>query len=172
MTDDKGDALHDGDGPHNGDGLHDGDGRSPSGATDNSPLGVTRVRPHRDQHPPAADGHRDEARSGYTSHEPAGFEPRRNREVPHERWKAMAVVCFVLVTLATLAGTGVQIAAAVDVLALGPDDLGFLRRIDSALTTTATRAQYVAVAAGGFAVVVVVAAALAVAVRATFDRAR
>ncbi|MFB6234010.1 MAG: hypothetical protein ABEH91_01380 [Halopenitus sp.] len=78
----------------------------------------------------------------------------------HERWKAMAFVCFVLVTLALVAETGVQLAAGVDVLALGPRDGALLRRIDSALATTARRARYVAVAAGGFAVVGVAVATL------------
>lgn len=78
----------------------------------------------------------------------------------------MAFVCFVLVTLAVVAETGVQIAAGVDVLALGPRDLALLRRIDSALATTATRARYVAVAAGGITVLVGAAATLVVAMRA------
>ncbi|MGZ0746027.1 hypothetical protein [Haloparvum sp. AD34] len=170
MTDHDGRSRPEG-GGHPG-GQPESGGRSPSVATGQTTLGVSRVRPDRSRHPSSADGQHDgsplsdERRPRDDNRDPVGFESRENGTVTREPWKAIAFVCFVLVTLALVAETGVQIAAGLDVLALGPHDVALLCRIDAALATTATRARYVAVAAGGFAVVLVGAATLVVAIRA------
>lgn len=133
---------------------HDGDVRSPRTIAGTDSLGVSPVRPRREPHGRGEDPQRAVDREAVVDRSTAGFTPEAAPGRARDRWKAMALVLFVLVTLTLAAETVAQVAAGLDGLALGATrDLAFLGRIDSALSTAATRASSVAVAAAALSLV-------------------